>query len=73
MSEIRKRVKFIYDSEKSIVKTSWFGNSAITNNGESAFQQPDCDILGYDGIQLHAARECLMEMLELVNAAIESK
>lgn len=72
MSGIRKKVTLQYDSELGTVKTSWFANSAITNDGESEFQAPGCNVLGYDGIKLEAAKECLEEMLVIVNNAIEN-
>ncbi len=77
----RKRVTFHYDSEPEgqmvhdkIVMT-FRDNLVVTNSGQSATVGPVIDVLGYapDGIPLIAAKECLEEMLVLVNAAMETE
>lgn len=70
MNEERKRVQFTYDSELKTVKTTWFNNLAIANDDRCKFQEPDLNVLEGGEIQLQAAKECLEEMLELVNEAI---
>ncbi len=72
MTVDRKRVSFTYDSELQKVTTTWFGNMAVKNNGESALQEPTLEVLEHNGIVLEAAKECLEEMLAFVNTAIEN-
>ena len=70
MNEERKRVRFTYDSELKTVKATWSTNLAIINDNKCKFQEPDLNVLEGDKIQLQAAKECLEEMLKLVNEAI---
>lgn len=77
----RKRVIFHYDSdpnEGSIygkLGMSFYHNLIITNDEQTAVLGPNLDVLGYapDGIPLIAAKECLEEMLALVNAVLETE
>lgn len=76
----RKRVSFIYDSERIDKKilVSWHNNLNICNDNKCVTHGPNLDVLGWkmdgkDGdIILTAAKECLEEMLELVNEAIKN-
>ena len=77
---VRKRVSFTYDSERTNKKilVNWYNNRNICNDNKSVTHGPNLDILrwkmdGKDGdIVLTAAKECLEEMLALVNEAIEN-
>jgi hypothetical protein len=75
----RKRVIFHYDSEpdngKVSITMSFRDNLVFTNGGQTVVAGPGLDILGYapDGLPLIAAKECLEEMIALVNAAIETE
>lgn len=76
----KKRVSFTYDTEKSDKKISvtWCNNVVICNDGRNVIKEPNMDLLGWemdgkDGdIVLTAAKECLEEMLALVNETIEN-
>ena len=65
-----KKVRFSYDSENKKILMTFKENMIITNDGQSETLGPNLDVLGYDGIVLKAAKECLEEMLVLVNGAI---
>jgi hypothetical protein len=74
----RKKVIFRYDSapegpqiHDKIIMT-FRDNLVATNDGRTETIGPSINILGYapDGIPLVAAKECLEEMLALVNAAM---
>lgn len=75
----RKRASFTYDSERTNKKilVNWYNNLNISNDNKSVTHGPNLDILGWkmdgkDGdIVLTAAKECLEEMLALVNEAID--
>ncbi len=74
----RKRVTFHYDSDPTAgsiygkLGMTFQDNLIITNDERTAVIGPNLDVLGYapDGIPLVAAKECLEEMLTLVNAAM---
>lgn len=77
----RKRVTFHYDSDPTAgsiygkLGMSFYNNLIITNDEQIAVMDPNLDVLGYapDGIPLVAAKECLEEMLALVNASMEAE
>jgi hypothetical protein len=74
----RKRVTFHYDTDPTAgsiygkLGMTFQDNLIITNDEQTAVIGPNLDVLGYapDGIPLVAAKECLEEMLDLVNAAM---
>ncbi len=75
----RKRVIFHYDSEpdngKEKIMMSFRDNVVFTYDGQSETIGPRLDVLGYapDGLPLIAAKECLEEMLALVDAAMDEE
>ncbi len=76
----RKNVSFTYDTEKDDGKitANWSNNVIICNDGKCGIQGNNIDVLGYkmDGsigeTILTSTKECLEEMLALVNKAIEN-
>jgi hypothetical protein len=77
----RKTVTFHYDStpeglqiHDKVIMT-FRDNGVVTNDGRTETLGPRINVLGYapDGIPLIAAKECLEEMLALVNAAMEAE
>ncbi len=77
----RKRVTFHYDTDPDAssiygkLGMSFYNNLIITNDGQIAVAGPNLDVLGYapDGLPLIAAKECLEEMLALVNEALATE
>lgn len=65
-----KKVSFHYDSENKSVLMSFKHNRVIRNDGESEVMGANLDVLDYEGFVPEVAKECLEEMLALVNAAI---
>lgn len=72
----RKRVIFHYDSEpygqKNKLTMTFKNNQIVTYSGQTATVGPLIDVLGYgpSAVPLVAAKECLEEMLALVNVAM---
>lgn len=72
----RKRVTFHYDSEpygqKNKLTMTFKNNLIVTNSGQTATVGPQIDVLRYgsNAVPLVDAKECLEEMLALVNVAM---
>ncbi len=68
----RKRVRFSYDSGNGEILMNFHNNVVITNADQIAVAGPRIRVTGYapDGIPIIAAKECLEEMLAIVNAAM---
>ncbi|WP_459479629.1 hypothetical protein [Clostridium saccharoperbutylacetonicum] len=65
----RKRVQFTYDSYDGKILVTFKNNMVVTNDGRCKTIGPSLDVLGYSGFVLEAAKECLEEMLALVDGA----
>ena len=68
----RKIVTFRYDSENKTVLMDFKNNLVLTNDGEAVIIGPSLDVTNSDGIVLTAAKECLGEMLALINPIAEA-
>lgn len=75
----RKRVIFHYDSEpdngKEKLTMNFRDNLIIANDEQTAIIGPTVAVLGYApaSLPLVAAKECLEEMLALVNSAMDTE
>jgi uncharacterized protein YuzB (UPF0349 family) len=65
----RKKVQFTYDSYTRKIIVTFKGNMVVTSDGRCKTIGPSLDVLGYGGFVLEAAKECLEEMLALVDGA----
>jgi hypothetical protein len=67
----RKVVTFRYDSENKTVLMDFKNNLVLTNDGEAVIIGPNLDVINSDGIVLKAAKECIGEMLALIDLIAE--
>ena len=67
-----KKVKFWYDSETKTVKMSFRNNLVITNDGRTEVREHTTVSSGWgkDSIPLIAAKECLQEMLDILDGVL---
>lgn len=68
----RKIVNFRYDSEEKKILMDFKNNLVVTNNGECELIGPNLEVIGANGIIVKAAKECLEEMLALINPIEET-
>lgn len=68
----RRKVWFKYDNENKTLLATFKGNMAYTDDGIGKEVRPNSDILRSDELVLGVAKQCLEEMLSLINGAIEN-
>lgn len=68
-----KKVIFRYNSEEKTIKMSFMDNLIVTNDGRTEIREQTTVSSGWDkeSIPLIAAKECLQEMLVILDAASE--
>lgn len=68
-----KRVTFHYNSEEKTVEMSFHHNMMITNDGRIEIREQTTVSSGWDkeSIPMIAAKECLQEMLDILEEASE--
>lgn len=68
---VNRKVTIHYDSEAKTIKMTAANNVFIKSNGESKTYDPSLDVLHHEKFIREIAKECIEEMLMLVNETLQ--
>ena len=66
----KKIVSFTYDSVEKSIKMTFQNNVVIKNSGESKTLDSNLDVLDHEPFVFEVAKECIEEMLSLINEKV---